>query len=969
MKKILFLALVIASNFANAQEKTNPNITPFHSAQDAINGKTGIRFNTTNEWQAFVKQYPTWGARFDAYNNMPTRAFGAPISFVGIDEKEIALNFMNQALAAYQIPVNELELVAVNKDEKYTNVNFKQVHNGHEVLFSNITFRFNKQKQIVLFGIEAFANMNSTAAIITSTQATQFAEGSITTPIITSDVNTDYKIMALPNENGLSFVPVFEIMVHTQDTKEQDGQYLTYVNAIDGSIVYRQNKVVNIITNITGDTYVKNKWSTPVAKGLPYINVTVGSTNYYADALGNVNIPATSTINGTVSLQGKWCKVLNGATSTATILHPISMVGGDTLKFDTTAAATKYTKINAYYHTNVIHDFMKTKYPSFTGYDVVFPTRVDRTDGNCNAFYNGSSINFYEAGGAGGCNATATIADVIYHEYGHGINDKYYSSLGGNFQNGAMGEGYADVWALSIVRTPVIGPGFYASSASTGIRNYNPDSKVYPKDIVGEVHADGEIIAGAWWDTYVNWGDIDSASTLFAKTFNGLATGADGTEGIVFHKILIDALTYDDIDGNITNGTPHFFAIVNGFAKHGIFLNMDATIAHAPSTVVLPSIATPINANVTASYPVFITGVKMFYRLKPGLGIVSVLDSLLLTNTGGTNYAGNFPGKNAKDVFEYYLGLYESYYTSSFTITSPLNSLFGITTIQRNAPYYMVVGMNVIINEDFEGSALGWVLGATNDLATSGKWIIAKPFGTNTGGIMVQTDKDHTSGAGKCAVTGNNTSGSANSADVDGGRTTLFSPVLDLSKMKNPVFSYYRWFTNSQGSNARSDYWRVIISDNGGTTWTNIERTYEPDVSWRRIVGRVLDYKTNLSNIKFAFLATDSASTGSMLEAAIDDFQILDTEFPTAINNLNNLQIFVTPNPANTTVTINLPETKEIINVQLVDAMGRILMSKNNITNNNIEMNTSILASGIYFIKIIDNNIRTIGTEKLQIAR
>ena len=33
------------------------------------------------------------------------------------------------------------------------------------------------------------------------------------------------------------------------------------------------------------------------------------------------------------------------------------------------------------------------------------------------------------------------VSDVVFHEYGHGINDLYYESLGSGFNNGAMNEG------------------------------------------------------------------------------------------------------------------------------------------------------------------------------------------------------------------------------------------------------------------------------------------------------------------------------------------------------------------------------------------------------------------------------------------------------------------------------------------------------------------------------------------------
>ena len=65
---------------------------------------------------------------------------------------------------------------------------------------------------------------------------------------------------------------------------------------------------------------------------------------------------------------------------------------------------------------------------------------------NCNAFYNGSSINFYTSGG--GCNNTA-FSDVVHHEYGH-----HLVNVGGSGQ-GAYGEGQSDV--MGGLRLPLTG--------------------------------------------------------------------------------------------------------------------------------------------------------------------------------------------------------------------------------------------------------------------------------------------------------------------------------------------------------------------------------------------------------------------------------------------------------------------------------------------------------------------------------
>ena len=70
-------------------------------------------------------------------------------------------------------------------------------------------------------------------------------------------------------------------------------------------------------------------------------------------------------------------------------------------------------------------------------------TNVD-VAGSCNAYYDGE-INFFAEGN--GCNATAKIPDVVYHEYGHAINNYRYGS---GMQNGGLNEGFADLWALSL---------------------------------------------------------------------------------------------------------------------------------------------------------------------------------------------------------------------------------------------------------------------------------------------------------------------------------------------------------------------------------------------------------------------------------------------------------------------------------------------------------------------------------------
>ena len=64
---------------------------------------------------------------------------------------------------------------------------------------------------------------------------------------------------------------------------------------------------------------------------------------------------------------------------------------------------------------------------------------------------------------------------------------------------------------LSLTEYPVLGEGWYTNDPNSNVREYDSTTKVYPQDLVGEVHADGEIICGVFWKTYENLGSMTQA--------------------------------------------------------------------------------------------------------------------------------------------------------------------------------------------------------------------------------------------------------------------------------------------------------------------------------------------------------------------------------------------------------------------------------------------------------------------------
>ena len=268
--------------------------------------------------------------------------------------------------------------------------------------------------------------------------------------------------------------------------------------------------------HVEGGVYTTNHFSSSSVEDLTNLKVNYNNTNYYTDDSGDVLLPSSSG-TATYSLEGLYAMVQTNWQIPSFSLPASS----NNVLFNNTHSTIQ--ERTAYWAVNQIHDHAKQVISTnfngsspFTAVDVPLETNVDESSGSCNAFFGGGSINFYAQGG--GCNATAKIPDVVYHEYGHFINSLRYGASG--MWNGGLNEGYADLWALTLTQTPVLGYGCDKNDPTIYVRRYDQNRKVYPQDLVGEVHADGEIIAGAFWDTYLNLGSMQQMIDLFKYNFN-----------------------------------------------------------------------------------------------------------------------------------------------------------------------------------------------------------------------------------------------------------------------------------------------------------------------------------------------------------------------------------------------------------------------------------------------------------------
>jgi len=139
--------------------------------------------------------------------------------------------------------------------------------------------------------------------------------------------------------------------------------------------------------------------------------------------------------------------------------------------------------------------------------------RINQFGGD-NSFYREGTGKLTITLGKGGVD-DAEDAEVIVHEYGHSVQDNQVPGFGSTPDAGAVGEAFGDYLAVTVSEhfAPTPDEPCVADWDSTSYTSTVPHclrrvdgNKHYPEDLVGEVHADGEIWSRALWDIHKSLG-------------------------------------------------------------------------------------------------------------------------------------------------------------------------------------------------------------------------------------------------------------------------------------------------------------------------------------------------------------------------------------------------------------------------------------------------------------------------------
>jgi choice-of-anchor B domain-containing protein len=474
--------------------------------------------------------------------------------------------------------------------------------------------------------------------------------------------------------------------------------------------------------------------------------------------------------------------------------------------------------------------------------------------------YNGKQIAFcYTEDTSGGTNPRLQILDVTnkaaitvisttsytggaFSHQGWLSDAKQHLYLNDELDDGSFGGARTRLFSISNLAAPSY-LGFFTSGAPSIDHNlYVKGNRIYESNYRSGLRVFDNTTPTAptqigFFDTYPedDGQDFNSLWSNYPYFASGTIIGGDIEKGLWVWRYGAAKLTFD-----FPNGLPEFIGPGGGEVEFEVLQN-------TPGDLVSGSVK---------------------FHFSTGGPFTTVNATFL----GGDLYRAVMPSVPCGTQLDFYVSARS---TDQVTWTDPPA---GPTQVHQAIAAY---GESIAHTEEFETNT-GWIVNLAADLtgfstATTGTWTRANPVGS-----AAQPEDDVTADPGVfCFVTANGSvGGSVGEADVDGGATSLRSPVLDASGLADPRITYWRWFSNNQGSNPGTMTMTVHISNDGGSSWTLLETVGPTGADavggWIKHVARIADFVTPNNNIRIRFRTADTI--GAIVEAAVDDLQIVDYE-------------------------------------------------------------------------------------------
>ena len=364
---------------------------------------------------------------------------------------------------------------------------FTQAAEGVPVYGGVLTISFNREGRVVALTNRAVpvAMLDSLSSSVKAEKAIESARGAVPDRPKDEEAPADLPAptarLVIYAETGTPTL-AWEVTLHTPGPTWQ-----LFVHARKGAVL-APAKDLNRYATGTGQVFLVNA---VVATR----NNTLRDNN---DAASAVPLTAYRTVtlldlDGSGFLDGKF------ASGSASKLRASS--ANQTFVFD--RSQDSFSETMAYYYLDYAQRYIQSLgFSTVNNRQQVF--NIDRYKKDNSNYKTSTKVITYGTGGVD----DAEDAEVIWHEYGHSIQDNQVPGFGESLEAGAQGEGFGDYLAGTL-GAPLSGGFQDACIADWDAVSYsttNPPclrrldgTKHYPEDLVGDDHDDGEIWSAVLW--------------------------------------------------------------------------------------------------------------------------------------------------------------------------------------------------------------------------------------------------------------------------------------------------------------------------------------------------------------------------------------------------------------------------------------------------------------------------------------
>ncbi len=553
-------------------------------------------------------------------NNLSWAA-GAPQSAVALEQAAGAAfrAYVVEHAADLGVAIDELawpgKVAAL--DDDLVNIHIPRVVAGIAVRHSNLSASI-RHGNLILLGTDNWGDFDGNAiATLTMDEARESLKRYVGDGLYGAGIRQPWlEFVPVTTDDG-SAITYRLAWVLLNDLQQPGGRFEALVDAGNGELLSLQDDLHygETARRVQGGVYPVSNDQTPpdgveqAGWPMPFAQVTSGGSTFVTDVGGNT----PSCLDGEVTtvLSGPYVDMADvcGAESLASSDDEIDWLSGPTpAATDCTTPGvggpgnTKASR-TGFHELNMLKAMARSQLPSNNWLHQQLTANMNIVN-TCNAFWNGTSVNFYRAGG--GCRNTGEQAAIFDHEWGHGMdNNDAVPSVS------SPGEGVADTYSTLRLNDSCIGRGFRVASNCggygdpcldcTGVRDVDWAKRAsgLPHDILwidancgsgpapcgGGVHCEGSVYAESLWDLWnrdltggtFNY-TLDRAREVAAHLAYRGATavgsqwytcdtsaphdgGCGATTG--YQKYL----AADDDNGNLADGTPHMTAIYAAFNR------------------------------------------------------------------------------------------------------------------------------------------------------------------------------------------------------------------------------------------------------------------------------------------------------------------------------------------------------------------------------------------------------------------